>query len=84
MKEALVEAGSTRFRPILMTVSTTLFAMLPMALSNADGSDIYKPLAIAFIGGLMSSTVMTLVVVPVLYAFLEEKFGKKEIEQPSN
>ncbi|MCK9467518.1 MAG: efflux RND transporter permease subunit [Candidatus Absconditabacterales bacterium] len=79
IKEALIEAGTTRFRPILMTVATTLFAMIPMALSQADGSDIYKPLAIAFIGGLISSTIMTLIVVPVLYAFLDEKFGKKEI-----
>ncbi len=76
LREAILTSGETRFRPILMTVATTMFAMIPMALSQAEGSDIYKPLAIAFIGGLLSSTVMTLYIIPVLYNVFEG--GKDE------
>jgi HAE1 family hydrophobic/amphiphilic exporter-1 len=67
MDEAIVTAGVRRLRPILLTVSTTFFAMLPMAVSQAEGSAVYKPLAIAFMGGLVTSTVLTLVLIPVLY-----------------
>jgi len=70
MTEALVAAGKRRLRPILLTVSTTFFAMLPMALSQAEGADVYKPLAIAFMGGLVTSTVLTLILIPVLYRLL--------------
>ena len=67
MDEAIVTAGSRRLRPILLTVSTTFFAMVPMALSRAEGADVYKPLAVAFMGGLVTSTILTLVLIPVLY-----------------
>ncbi|MGM0608895.1 MAG: efflux RND transporter permease subunit, partial [Candidatus Muiribacteriota bacterium] len=76
LREAILTSGETRFRPIVMTVATTMFAMLPMALSQAEGSDIYKPLAIAFIGGLISSSIMTLYIIPVLYSVFEG--GKNE------
>ncbi len=65
--EAIVTAGTRRLRPIMLTVSTTFFAMLPMAFSQAEGADVYKPLAIAFMGGLVTSTLLTLVLIPVLY-----------------
>jgi len=67
MDEAIVTAGTRRLRPILLTVSTTFFAMLPMAVSQAEGSDVYKPLAVAFMGGLVTSTLLTLILIPVLY-----------------
>ena len=67
MDEAIVTAGVRRLRPILLTVSTTFFAMLPMAVSQAEGSAVYKPLAIAFMGGLVTSTLLTLILIPVLY-----------------
>lgn len=69
---ALKQAGRTRLRPILLTVSTTFIAMAPMALSRAEGSDVYKPLAIAFMGGLFTSTVLTLVLIPVLYSLFDD------------
>ena len=78
--EALVKAGSTRMRPILMTVMTTFLAMLPMAVSTAEGSDVYKPLAIAFMGGLVSSTFMTLYFVPLLYLIAEKFRWTKKAE----
>jgi HAE1 family hydrophobic/amphiphilic exporter-1 len=76
--EALVRAGTVRLRPIMMTVLTTFLAMVPMAVSNAEGSDVYKPLAIAFMGGLLTSTFLTLYFVPLLYLIVERLKGNKE------
>ncbi|MEN1938827.1 efflux RND transporter permease subunit [Paenibacillus sp. 102] len=76
-REALLEAGSTRLRPIIMTAITTIVAMLPLLFSQSQaGSMVSKSLAVVVIGGLAVSTVLTLVVVPVMYELLD-KFGKK-------
>jgi len=64
--EALVEAGAVRLRPILMTTLCTLFGLLPLALGLGAGAELQKPLAIAVIGGLSVSTVVTLVFVPTV------------------
>jgi HAE1 family hydrophobic/amphiphilic exporter-1 len=64
--DALLEAGSTRFRPIIMTTLAMIFCMLPLALNVHEGSGQNAPMAHAVIGGLISSTVLTLVVVPVV------------------
>jgi multidrug efflux pump subunit AcrB len=69
--EAVLEAGRLRFRPILMTTSTTVLALLPMALGIGEGAEIRAPMAITVIGGLLLSTVLTLVVVPVVYTLLD-------------
>ena len=66
--EALIQAGRIRLRPILMTTLCTLFGLLPLALGIGSGSELQKPLAIAVIGGLTVSMLVTLVVMPVLYA----------------
>jgi multidrug efflux pump subunit AcrB len=66
MTEALVEAGKTRLRPILMTTLATLFGLLPLALGLGAGSELQKPLALAVIGGLSLSMLVTLIIVPVL------------------
>ena len=70
VNEALLEAGEKRLRPILMTTFAMVFAMLPLALSNGFGSESKGPMAIAVIGGLLSSMVLTLVVVPIIYRLL--------------
>lgn len=67
MNDALLEAGRKRLRPILMTTMAMVFAMLPLALSNAIGSEIKSPMATSIIGGLISSMILTLLVVPVIY-----------------
>jgi len=64
---ALIEAGEKRLRPILMTTIAMIFAMLPLALSNSLGSEVKAPMAISIIGGLFSSMLLTLLVVPVIY-----------------
>lgn len=71
--EAIVEAGRRRLRPILMTTLTTILGMLPIALALGEGSEIQAPLARVVIGGMVVSTVITLVLLPVLYVFSERK-----------
>ncbi|KKB82892.1 nodulation protein NolG [Devosia limi DSM 17137] len=73
--DALVEAGTTRFRPIIMTTLAMIFGMLPLALSLHEGSSQNAPMAHAVIGGLISSTALTLVVVPVMLTYIET-FGR--------
>ena len=72
INEALVEAGATRLRPILMTAISTIAGVLPVALGIGVGSESRQPLAVAITGGMISSTFLTLAVVPVIYSYLEE------------
>jgi hydrophobic/amphiphilic exporter-1 (mainly G- bacteria), HAE1 family len=69
--EAIVAAGAVRLRPILMTTATTVLGLLPMALGLGDGAEIRTPMAIAVISGLVTSTLLTLVVVPSVYALVD-------------
>lgn len=84
MREAVLEAGATRLRPILMTAIATIGALIPLA-TGADGGGglISKDLAITVIGGLASSTLLTLFIVPIVYEILSKMFRKnrKEIEE---
>lgn len=68
LREAVVQAGRIRVRPILMTTLATLFGLLPLALGLGSGAELQKPLALAVIGGLLLSTFITLLVMPVLYS----------------
>jgi len=68
--EALVEAGEKRLRPILMTTFAMVFAMLPLALGDGLGSETKAPMSIAIIGGLLSSMILTLLIVPVMYRMI--------------
>jgi hydrophobic/amphiphilic exporter-1 (mainly G- bacteria), HAE1 family len=68
--EAITEAASIRLRPILMTSVTTVLALLPMALSWGEGAELRVPLAVTVIGGLLTSTLLTLILVPVLYTLV--------------
>lgn len=74
-REAIIEAGRRRLRPILMTSLTTIMAMIPLALGIKEGSELQAPLAKTVIGGLASSTLITLVFIPVVYSLFEEGFG---------
>ncbi|HAM38911.1 MAG TPA: hypothetical protein DCP53_05920 [Elusimicrobia bacterium] len=74
---ALIESGSIRLRPIMMTSITTVFGMLPLALSRGKGSESWTPLAVTVIGGLMVSMFVTLIIIPVIYSLFEEKRKKK-------
>ncbi|MDR1728913.1 MAG: efflux RND transporter permease subunit [Acidobacteriota bacterium] len=69
---ALVEAGKTRFRPIIMTTLAMIFGMLPLAFEIGAGSELRSPMARSVIGGLITSTLLTLIVVPVAYSLLDD------------
>jgi HAE1 family hydrophobic/amphiphilic exporter-1 len=73
--EALVEAGATRLRPILMTTLAMIFGMLPVAIGHGDGGEVRRGMGLAVIGGLTTSTVLTLVVVPVVYILMDRIAG---------
>jgi multidrug efflux pump subunit AcrB len=68
--DALLQAGLVRMRPIIMTTMAMVFGMLPLALAFNDGGEIQAPMGRAIIGGVIASTILTLVVVPVLYSYL--------------
>ena len=72
-RAAIVEAGQTRMRPILMTSVTTILGLLDMALSKSAGSAMMQPMAIVCIGGLIYATLMTLFVVPCIYDLVNKK-----------
>jgi len=76
LREAVVTAGSRRLRPILMTTITTVLGLSPMALGWGEGGELQAPMARVVIGGLTTSTLITLVFVPVVYMFLEERAEK--------
>lgn len=82
--EALVEAGLVRLRPIIMTTLAMIFGMIPTALATGAGTEMRKPMAQAVIGGLITSTILTLFVVPIVYTILDglkKRFAKKFIEK---
>ncbi|GGE07768.1 swarming motility protein SwrC [Marinithermofilum abyssi] len=78
LREALMEAGKTRLRPILMTAFATIAALLPLAFTTSSGTLISKGLAVVVIGGLTTSTLLTLVIIPVLYELFFLRRVKKE------
>ena len=83
LDDALVEAGRVRFRPIMMSTITTVLGLLPLALIPGEGAELRVPLAIPVIGGLILSTILTLVVVPVLYRLFEIRQERAHLEAPA-
>jgi hydrophobic/amphiphilic exporter-1 (mainly G- bacteria), HAE1 family len=89
--DAVVEAGMIRLRPILMTTGAMIFGMLPVALALGEGGAVRAPMAVCVIGGLITSTLLTLVVVPVVYTFMDRLahsgpvrwLGNKLLSQPA-
>ncbi|MCR4431264.1 MAG: efflux RND transporter permease subunit [Tepidanaerobacteraceae bacterium] len=71
-EEAIIKAGPTRLRPILMTTLTTVLGLIPLALGLGEGGELRAPMATAVIGGLAFSTLLTLVVIPVIYTIMED------------
>lgn len=75
--KAILQAGSVRLRPILMTSFTTIFGMLPIGLGIGEGAETLAPLGIAVIGGLLTSTFLTLLIIPCVYTVIDD-IGYKE------
>lgn len=76
LHKALVEAGRSRLRPVLCTTLTTIIGLSPMALSTGEGSEVWVPLSLSVIGGLLVSTLMTLILMPVLYSLFSKRLFK--------
>ena len=76
--QAILEGGKSRLRPILMTSLTTLLGMLPLALSSGEGSETWRPLGISIVGGLLFSMLISLIIVPVIYALFTNARLKRE------
>src|SRR5688572_31679086 len=72
LREALIEAGAIRLRPILMTTFALIAGMMPIALGRGEGAEWRAPLGIAVIGGVITSTLLTLVVIPTFYEILDD------------
>lgn len=78
MREAILQAGRDRIRPVLITAITTIGGMLPMAISSGQGSEMKSPMALTVIGGLISATFLTLIVIPAIYSLIAKKELKTE------
>ncbi len=78
--EAIAISGHSRLRPVLMTAMTTIMGMLPLALSTGEGSEIWTPMGITVIGGLVFSTIVTMIIVPVMYAIFARR-GERDKKQ---
>jgi HAE1 family hydrophobic/amphiphilic exporter-1 len=74
--EAIAISGRSRLRPVIMTSATTILGMLPLAMSSGSGSELWSPMGVAVIGGLVFSTMVTLILVPVVYAMFS-KHGER-------
>jgi HAE1 family hydrophobic/amphiphilic exporter-1 len=81
LNEAIALSGESRLRPVLMTAVTTLLGMLPMALSRGEGSELWRPMGIVVIGGLLVSTIITLIIVPVVYAVMSRHGERNKVEK---
>ena len=83
LNEAIALSGASRLRPVLMTAFTTLLGMLPMALSSGEGSEMWRPMGIVVIGGLLVSTFVTLFIVPVMYSIMS-RHGERDKKAKNN
>jgi len=78
LREAILMGCEKRLRPVLMTASITVFSLIPLLFASGPGSEVQRPLAVVVVGGLISSTLLTLLVLPILYGWFEAK--KEEVE----
>ncbi|MCF8219031.1 MAG: efflux RND transporter permease subunit [Bacteroidales bacterium] len=78
LDQAIILSGKSRLRPVLMTAMTTILGMLPLALSTGEGSEIWSPMGISVIGGLIASTIITMIIVPVIYRLFATRGGRNK------
>ena len=81
IREAVLLACSLRLRPILMTTLSTILGMLPIALGSGEGAELRQSMGVVLIGGLTTSTLLTLVVVPLIYLLFEEWKAKNYVQR---
>ena len=83
LREAIITGSLSRLRPVLMTTITTAFGLLPLIITTGTGSEVQRPLAIVVVGGLVSSTLLTLIVIPTLYEWVTAKTERLETYKPN-
>ena len=81
LNEAIAISGKRRLRPVLMTAMTTILAMIPLAVSTGEGAEIWRPMGITLIGGLLFSTIVTLVIVPVVYGIFARRGERDKLKK---
>jgi len=79
LEEAIRQGATDRLRPVLMTASIAIFSLIPMLLASGTGSEIQKPLATVVVGGLVTSTVLTLLIIPSVYSWFEKRKADEEM-----
>lgn len=84
VRSAVLEGSLTRLRPVLMTAAVATFGFIPMALSTSAGAEVQRPLATVVIGGIISSTLLTLLVLPLLYEWVERRFSGEARLEPAS
>src|SRR6476661_4702577 len=82
LEDAVVKGSLTRLRPVLMTALVASLGFVPMALATGPGAEVQKPLATVVIGGIVSSTFLTLLLLPVLYAWAEAGIEQEQTKKP--
>jgi cobalt-zinc-cadmium resistance protein CzcA len=80
VREAVIRGTTLRLRPVLMTASVAILGLVPMLLSRGVGAETQRPLAAVVVGGLITSTLLTLILLPVLYEWLEERAARRAEE----
>ena len=80
LKDLIVDGASDRLRPVLMTALVASLGFIPMAFNTGPGSEVQRPLATVVIGGLITSTFLTLMVLPIIYYWMEKR-GKKKVAE---
>lgn len=78
LKEAILEGCENRLRPVLMTATITIFSLIPMLFASGPGSEVQRPLAVVVVGGLVTSTLLTLLVLPALYSWFAPRQKEEE------
>ncbi len=81
LNEAIATSGRRRLRPVLMTAVTTILAMVPLALSTGEGAEIWRPMGITIIGGLLFSTVVTLIIIPAVYGIFARRGERDKLQK---
>jgi HAE1 family hydrophobic/amphiphilic exporter-1 len=84
VKEALVQAGAVRLRPILMTTAAMIFGMLPVALGIGAGAELRSSMGVVLVGGLITSTMLTLIIIPLVYLLIDRMQNKFKHDKPTN
>lgn len=84
LRDALIESGATRLRPIIMTSSTMIVSMLPVALSMGEGTEMKKSMAIVIIGGMVASTILSPIVLPIIYTLMDDLKGAVSFKKKKN